>query len=177
MIFISDGHHCSDPGAVANGTKEYTMNSRFKKLVCSKLTKYGYSYITDSECETLSQWLKRIKTGSGSVVVEYHMDAASPSATGATAFVANNHDKYDAAMAKELVDATASTLGIRNRGVKTEKESNRGTLAIPRVTGTSTLIELGFITNAGDLKALEDNMDALAEKHARILMKYEDLLK
>ena len=91
--------------------------------------------------------------------------------------IGNDADRLDKAFAKELVDSTAKYLGIKNRGVKTEADSHRGSLGLMRESGTVALVELCFISNAGDLKAYQTNKVELAAKHADIIIHYENLIK
>jgi N-acetylmuramoyl-L-alanine amidase len=184
MIFLSAGHNSKsntikkDPGAVnKEGVKEGDLTIEFRDLVLSELNFLGIKPITDTDEESLGQYLKRIKTGGGSVVIEYHFDAASnPSATGCTALVEAEADRMDKAFAKEIVDSTASILGIRNRGTITEAESHRGRLGLMREEGIICLLELGFITNPNDLQRFHLRKKELAREHARIIKKYEELI-
>ena len=183
MIFISAGHHAQaknikpDPGAVANGYKEGDLTIEFRDLVCKELDAMGVKYIKDSDEESLVMYLNRIKTGSGSVVIEYHFDAASNiSATGTTSLVEEDSDRLDMNFAKEIANSTATILGIRNRGVMPESQSYRKRLALMREEGIICLCEIGFITNINDLAAYHRNKVALAKDHARILKKYEDFI-
>lgn len=183
MIFISAGHAShsikhNDPGAVNKaGVKEGDLVIEFRDLVCHELDMLGMKYIKDSDEESLAQYLKRIQTGSGSCVLEYHMDAAnSETATGTTVIVGNDADRLDKAFAKEIADNTAAILGIKNRGVITEAESHRGKLGLMREHGIVALCELCFITNPDDLDRYHLRKRELAQSHALILRKYEQLI-
>ena len=69
-----------DPGAVnKQKNKENLIAIEFRDLVCKELDKKGLKYIKDENDEKLSDYLKRIKTGSGSVVIEFHCDSAASS--------------------------------------------------------------------------------------------------
>jgi len=184
MIFISAGHHSKatkikqDPGAVnAQGIKEGDLTIEFRDLVCKELDLKGVKYITDTNEETLSAYLQKIQTGNGSVVVEYHFDANDkPTPTGTTGLVEGEADRLDRAFAKELTDATANILGIKNRGVIDESQSHRGRLGLMREEGIICLMEICFITNPDDLKAYNANKHNLAKAHAEILVKYENMI-
>jgi N-acetylmuramoyl-L-alanine amidase len=183
-IFISAGHHSKattikqDPGAVnKQGIKEGDLTIEFRDLVCKELTAKGVKFVTDTNEETLSAYLKRIQTGTGSVVVEYHFDANDkPTPTGTTGLIEGEADRLDRAFAKELTDATASILGIKNRGVIDESQSHRGRLGLMREEGIICLMEICFITNPDDLKAYNANKLKLAKAHADILIKYEGMI-
>lgn len=181
MIFISAGHNPKgikiDPGAIGNGFHEADLAVEFRNLVTQWLNAMGVEFITDKDDERLSDYLKRIKTGNGSVVVEYHFDAAASStATGTTSLIGNDADRLDKAFALELVNSTSKHLNIKNRGVKTEAESHRGSLGLMRESGIVALIELGFISNISDLIAYNENKLQLAKIHAEILERYEKLI-
>lgn len=181
MIFISAGHNTKgikiDPGAIGNGKHEADLTVEFRDLVISYLHSKGIQPSSDNDNETLAEYLKRIQTGNGSVVLEFHFDAAANSgASGTTAIIGVDADKNDKAFAKELSDITAAILGITNRGVKSEAESHRGRLGLMREQGIVALLELCFISNANDLKAYDTHKALLAEKIAEILIRYENLI-
>ena len=90
-------------------------------------------------------------------MLEFHFDAASPTATGTTILVEAEADRLDKAFAKEIVDKTAEILKIKNRGVKSETDSHRGKLGLMREEGIIALLEVGFITNVSDIKAFKEN--------------------
>jgi len=179
--FISAGHNPKgikvDPGAVANGYHEADLAVEFRNLVVGSLKQKNIKVITDSDDERLGEYLRRIKSGSGSVVLEFHFDAAvSSSATGTTALIGNDADRLDKAFAKELVEANASILGIKNRGVLSESDSHRGSLGLMREQGIVSLLEICFISNPADLKKYQENKKTLALKVAEIVERYEKLI-
>lgn len=180
MIFVSAGH-CpysvkKDFGAEGCGLKEGLLTIEMRDLVVKELTILGKKFITDKDDETLGEYLNRIQTGSGSVVCEFHFDAFNGTASGSTALVGNDADRFDKAFAKELVDATATILQIPNRSVKSESESHRGTLGLMREQGTVCLLEICFIDNQSDIDKYQQKKQELAKKYAEILAKYEDLI-
>ena len=184
MIFISSGHNSqsktikADPGAVnKDGIREGDLTIEFKGLVQQALRRLNMPFTSDTEEESLAMWLQRAQTGPGSVVLEFHFDAAaSDTATGCTALVGDDADWLDKAFAKELSDTTATLLGIRNRGVVSEKDSHRGRLGLMREQGIVSLLELGFITNAANLSAYHAHKIDLAGAIALILQKYEKVI-
>lgn len=181
MIFISAGHNPKgikkDPGAVANGLHEADVAVEFRNLVCVHLKNANASFIVDNDDEKLGEYLARIKTGNASVVLEFHCDAAAnPSATGTTGLIEAEADRLDRAFAKELTDVTAEVLGIKNRGVKSETESHRGSLGLMREEGIICLLELFFLTNPQDVKLYNANKERLAMRIAQILIKYEKMI-
>jgi len=181
MIYTSAGHNPGglriDPGAIGNGKREADLTVEFRNLVIEELKKSGAKYISDNDSERLGDYLKRIQTGSGSVVLEFHFDASVNSkATGATALVGVDADDNDKAFARDILYATVSTFGIKNRGVLSEADSHRGRLGLMREKGIMALLELCFISNPDDLKAYDLHKAELAGKIADILIKYDALI-
>lgn len=179
--FISAGHNPKgikpDPGAIGNGYKEADLAVEFRDLVIAECVKLGVKVIKDNDDERLGTYLERIKTGTGSVVVEYHFDAAAtPTATGGTGLIEAEADRLDRAFATEMNNATCQIFGIKNRGVITEKESHRGSLGLMREEGIICLCELGFISNKNDMILYHLNKKKLAVEHAKIIKRYEDLI-
>ena len=175
--FISAGHHLKDSGAVANGKQENLEAIKFRDIVVNYSKSFGIKIITDNDNETLSQYLERIKTGEGSVVVEFHFDAAAnQTATGTTCLVGSDADRLDKAFAKELVDTTARVLNIRNRGVISEAQSHRGRLGLMREQGIVALLEICFISNPNDMAAYEANQYTLGAEIAKIIAKYDNII-
>ena len=184
MIFISAGHNSqsksikSDPGAINKfGVKEGDLTIEFRDLVASELTKMGIPFKTDLKEENLQMYLDRIKTGTGSVVIEYHFDAGSENAEGSTSLVEEDSDANDKMFATEILTSTNKILGTKFRGVKPESFTRHGRLALMREEGIICLFEIGFITNEGDMIKYHANKHKLAKAHADIIVKYENLIK
>lgn len=177
-IFLSAGHHLKDTGAIANNQKENLLAIEFRDLILSVLKKNypNHKVVVDNDNETLSQYLNRIQTGEGSVVLEIHFDSYNQKAKGCTAFIADNHTELSKKMGEELTEFVSSITGTLNRGVKTESQSNRGKLALTRKKGTTVLIEMEFIDNVEAMKEYHNQKHWLAEDFAYVLAKYDDLI-
>jgi N-acetylmuramoyl-L-alanine amidase len=177
VIFPSAGHHLSDPGAVYNGRKESHEMMIFRDLVIAVLKKKKHKYVSDNDAETASQYQLRMKPGDGSVVCEFHLNAAANlKATGTEAVVKKNAPANSIAMAKELTDVTAKILGIKNRGVIDETKTARGKIGIVNKPGTAVLVEVCFLSNVKDMEAFDKHKSILAEAYADILIKYDNLI-
>ena len=174
MSFPSAGHHTKDPGAIANGFNEFQEMDRFRNKLASFLKSKGHRYITDNNSETNTQYQGRIKPINGDVVLDLHLNAAGPTATGCEVFVSNNASAKSKAFAQEIVDNCSKAMGIVNRGVKTESQSARKTIGILNKKGTAALIEFCFITNKMDMKAFHDNEDCLVEIVGNLIIKYDE---
>lgn len=178
-IFVSAGHNPAglrpDPGAVAHGKTEALLASEFRDLVVSFI-RPEYKVIVDKDCERLDDYLKRIQTGEGSVIIEFHFNAFNGKATGTETLVGIDADNNDKHFAREVADVTARILKIPNRGAKCESQSHRGRLWLMKKKGIVTLHEICFMDNMSDLQAFMDNKTMLAREVAHILMKYDDLI-
>lgn len=177
MIYLSAGHHNADPGAVANGFKEADLTKELRDLIVVELTAANQKFILDKDWETNSQYQSRIKPGTGSVLLDLHFNAATPSATGTEVFVSNNANANSQAFAKELADVTAHVMGITNRGVKREIQTRHKRLGIlHKGAGVAALAEVCFITNAKEMEKYQCAKKQLAKEYAKILIKYENLI-
>jgi len=182
MIFLSAGHHSrrlagADPGAVnSHGIKEGDVTIEFRDLVSGYLRQMNVPHKLDSDQETLQQYTNRVQTGTGSVVCEYHLNAASPAATGTETLVEVDADRLDLACAKELSAATSLILGIKNRGTLSEAQTRHKRLALMKEYGIVVLHEICFITNDNDMRAYQAKKHELAKAHAQILVKYEQII-
>lgn len=180
-IFISAGHNPkgikTDSGAVGQGMRECDLTIEIRDLVVANLKRMKCNVITDYDTETLSEYLKRIKTGKASVVLEFHFDASdNQKAHGTTAIVGKDADRLDMAFATELVNKTAEVLQIKNRGVISEADSHRGSLGLMRKEGIVALLEIGFISNVTDILMYKKYKDVLAFRIAEIVECYEKLV-
>jgi N-acetylmuramoyl-L-alanine amidase len=182
--YISAGHHKKDPGAQANGLKEADLTVRVRDRVIEiiqKINETPYRVIKDNDDETLAEYLKRIKPGEGSVVVEFHFDAAAnPDATGTSAYFADGGDVQhlrSKQFAADLTTATARILGIRDRGAHSETESHRGRLGLVHEVGINCLVEVCFITNSYDIQKFNEHFEELCQEYAKIIIHYDDIIK
>jgi N-acetylmuramoyl-L-alanine amidase len=175
-LIITAGHHAKDSGAVGNGYKENTLNVEIVDLIIQRLKQLDPSIEiwTDDFKLTLSQVIAKVKEFATieDVWVEYHFDSSiTPKVSGATALVADGARQPSKDLGKKLVDIGSTILEIPNRGVKSEKDSARGRLAMLHTKATSVLYEVGFISNPTDMINHQDWKHWLADEHARILIK------
>lgn len=177
VVFPSAGHHLKDSGAFYNGRKESAEMLCIRQLVVQELNSSNHANIPDLDDETASQHQGRIKTGNGSVVCEFHLNASvNLTATGTEAVISNTATANSKQMAIELTDTTSRILGIRNRGVIPESKTARGKIGIVNKAGTSVLLEICFLSNENDMNAFDAHKVALAKAYAEILIKYDNLI-
>ena len=177
-VFPSAGHSNADPGAVALGYKEADLTKDARNII-AKNSK-AEDLVMDKDSETNAQYQKRIKPGDGSVVFDIHFNAGSPTATGTECYVNDkdfqNKNSLSYKMAAEVCQFTADFLGIRNRGVKSEKSSQHPRLGILNLgAGISVLWEICFISSVLDMQSYIAKKEFLHKGIAAILKKYDDL--
>lgn len=183
MLYISAGHHFNpngeDPGACANDVHEADLTADLRNLIALELCAQGASFILDKDSETLSQYIKRIKPGSGSVLCDIHFNASvNPNATGTEVLVKDSASITERKIAADLCRVLVETCGLVNRGVKTESQSHRGRLGILHTkAGISVLIEVCFISNLSDLQLYRKNKGMLAYKIAQVLIHADSIAK
>ena len=85
-------------------------------------------------------------------MISLHCNSGGGKASGTEVFYRGANDK---ALAAKLSAAVASALGIRNRGAKTEKESQHKSLAVLEFD-KCWLLEIGFIDHDGDRAKMLD---------------------
>lgn len=178
MIYVSFGHDfISNPGAVGNGYREVDLAFLIYSAFCEEADRLKIRYAKKQRNETLVSYLKRIGPGTGSVVLEYHMDSSTnPAVSGTTGIIELDGDKHDLAYAKAITDVNACVMGIRNIGVKDERYTYVGKLALMKETGIICLSELAFISNKSDVKKFLESYKVLAKRHFEISMEYDKLL-
>ena len=89
-----------------------------------------------------------------SILLSIHLNAHHlQAATGTETWYLSGSDRARS-IAKEIQATLVQSLGLKDRGVKGDLQNHHGSLGILRDTHTfdEWLLELGFITNANDLK-------------------------
>ena len=171
--FISGGHSAllnknRDNGASGNGYVEGVEADKFRNLVVAELKKLNVPVITDGMDTILKDTLANFKNKSteNDVLIEFHFNAASSSATGTEVLIPDNFTSKEKEIATNIGKIISETLAVKNRGVKTEKESARGRLGWMRQVGSTVLPEICFITNKYDMESFEEKKEELAKKIA-----------
>jgi len=171
MIYILAGHCYDkkspnyDSGAVSHDKKttEANLTRDLRDRVSSILTNRSVKYTTDNDSDSLQQVLNAIKSDDSDVIIDIHFNAASPTATGVEVFVPDNPTKHELNTAVSLSSSLSVIMGIKNRGVKTESQSNRKRLAVMREKGIALLIEVCFISNPSDTVKYWARIDDVAK--------------
>ena len=173
-VFVLAGHSNDDSGAVGVGGRQENRETVKLRDAIVRHLPFGHPNIVDRDYEDLRAVLRRIQTGSGSVVLDIHFNASTnTTATGVEVFVGDDAQANDLLLAHDVLNATVKHLGVKNRGVKTESESARKRLGVMREHGAVCLLEVCFITNESDMATYDAVYDNIAKDLAAVLVKHD----
>src|SRR5699024_12541559 len=85
-ICIDPGHGGNDPGAVGHGVKEKDYTLKISQYQAKRLRDHGFKVVMTREADTTlsnSTRTTRVKSSGAKVCISNHVNAASPSASGA----------------------------------------------------------------------------------------------
>ncbi len=167
-LAIVIGHRANAPGATAVSpiaTSEYEWNSDLANMmeVQSENLPDAEVAIFTRDRGGVVQAYRKAKQWGADGAIELHFNSAGPSATGSETLYLTAPSR---AFAEAVQDATVSTLGLRDRGVKTPAEASggRGTQNLSQMgVRPSILTEPFFGSNANDCQAAQQGKAALAK--------------
>jgi len=177
VIIIDPGHGMSnrrsgryDPGAVSNGITEAEIvmawANELRDILRARKIAVVRTRVDAKDTAPISERAKIAKRYRGTIMISLHCNADG-TASGTETFYRGDSNK---AFATRLNQAVCAGLGTKNRGAKTEAQSQHKTLAVMSFQ-PCFLIELGFIDNAGDRAKMLD-----ANKRKATCMAIADLL-
>lgn len=140
-----------DPGACGGGVCEADIVLQWALSGKWILNQLGIAtWLTredDRSSDPVSSRDDRAEQAGCTKFISLHCNAASPQATGTETFY---RDATDRAWAAKVQAAALVALGLRDRGLKTESQSQHSRLAVFDFDGPACLLELGFITRQSD---------------------------
>jgi len=173
-VFLGVGHGGSDPGAVANNTKEKDLNLSIALACNDMLARHGVSVKmsrTKDENDSLSEEIRECNAFSPDLAIDIHNNAGG--GDGAEVFY-----HYGGGKSKTLADnvlAEIVKVGQNSRGAKIRKNSNgKDYYGFIRETSCpSVIVECAFVDNASDLKILatESQRKSMGEAIAKGILK------
>lgn len=171
-IMLVAGHGYNDPGAHGNG---YNERDFIRANIVDRVAKYlkqagrtvaiygkdqdmfqdtAYGINVGNRRDYGMYW---VQNQGYDIIVEFHLDAASPSATGGHVIYAAGYEPDN--IDKGIRKAIEKYVGLRGNGF-----SGRDNLLNCNVSAeigmNYRLVELGFITSAKDMKNIVNNLDA-----------------
>ena len=180
-IYIDQGHNPENPnaGAEGNGLREqdlvYVIGQRLAALLRAnpnfevKLSRpTPDTLLGTSNSTSLAARVNDANRWEADYFISLHTNAAaSPSATGAEAYVYDRGSRsFD--FAQSVLGGLTAETGLRNRGVK----ARPGLYVLRKTRMPATLIELGFITNPRDAALMRDEPERFAEGMYRGIVDY-----
>ena len=173
-VFIGVGHGGSDPGAVANNTKEKDLNLSIALACKDMLSKHGVNVKlsrSQDENDPLSDEIRECNAFAPDLAVDIHNNAGG--GDGAEVF---HH--YGGGKSKTLAENILGEIvkvGQNSRGAKIRKNSNgKDYYGFIRETSCpSVIVECAFVDNASDLKILatESQRKSMGEAIAKGILK------
>ena len=159
-VFISAGHGGSDPGAVANNTKEKDLNLSIALACRDMLVKHGVEVKmsrTKDENDPLSEEIRECNAYGPDLAVSIHNNAGE--GDGAEAFY-----HYGGGKSKTLAENILGEIvkvGQNSRGAKVRKNSQGKDYYgfIRETSAPAVIVECAFVDNASDLKILATEGD------------------
>ena len=159
-VFIGVGHGGSDPGAVANNTKEKDLNLSIAKACRDELVRHGVEVKMSrakDENDPLSEEIRECNSFAPDLAVDIHNNAGG--GDGAEAFY-----HYGGGKSKTLAENILSEVvkaGQNSRGAKIRKNSQGKDYYgfIREVAAPAVIVECAFVDNASDLKILATEGD------------------
>jgi N-acetylmuramoyl-L-alanine amidase len=162
------GHGGKDPGAGANGINERDF---IRKELAPRIKKYGGGDIEifdmSKNCYQETQKGRGIQTLKGKNVIEFHLDAADPTAKGGHIIIAKGLSAD--AMDQRLADVLKKHSGWRN-GEAFDLRDNLLNLNTAKRLGINyRLVEVCYITNPNEVAYLKKNVDQIAKDFAEAI--------
>ena len=196
MIILTAGHTGPNTGAQCATTQfdEGAENIWLRNRVAEILTnKYGLVVLMDDDTVSLQTITKQLSvTPSGldvdgdtpirgfhpclcsdtptafDFVIDLHFNAhGNPQARGTETIVADDATELELRMASRLAHATADSLEIPLRGIKSESETPHRRLAMLHLTPQSIILEVCFCTSPEDVDTYRKHREQLAETLAK----------
>lgn len=160
-LYLIAGHGAGDSGAVGNGYKE----AERVRALCSRIKTLGGNsvvYLDPSINYYASNKISTVSIDKGACILEVHMDSSVASAKGGHVIIPANYggaDKYDKSlseMMKEMFPGRSNLIVERTDLANPKRAKARGL--------NYRLCEFGFISNSGDVKFFNDNLDLIATR-------------
>lgn len=173
-VFIGVGHGGSDPGAVANNTKEKDLNLSIALACRDVLEKHGVEVRmsrTKDENDPLSEEIKECNAYGPDLAVEIHNNAGG----GDGGEVFYSHLGGKGKTLAENILAEIVKVGQNSRGIKTRVNSQGKDYYgfIRQTSCPAVIVECAFVDNAQDLKILatEGDRQKMGEAIAKGVLK------
>ncbi len=158
-IFLDPGHGGNDSGAVTGNDQEKTLALQISNKLKSELESLGAEVIssrTNDRYVALGERVNMANNTNADIFVSIHLNSFSdPNVSGTEAFYNTVHaPKNSKQLASSIQNRLVSELNLRDRNVK-----NANFEVIRYTKMPSSLVEIGFMTNAQDLNIIKNDQD------------------
>lgn len=171
-VFLSAGHGGNDPGAVANGLYEETINLNALLACQAELVRHGVTVVcsrTKDENDPVQQEVKEANDSKADIAVSFHANAGGGDGFEAYYYTRSSKGKKLA----ELCEKHVKALGQNSRGLKNGNHLH----FIKNTDMTSVLVESFFVDNVKD-KTIGDTVSEQKEfgvAYAKAILEYLDI--
>jgi N-acetylmuramoyl-L-alanine amidase len=168
-VFLSAGHGGTDPGAVANGLHEKTINLNALLACKEELTRHGVTVVcsrTTDANDPVAQEVKEANASKADLAVSFHANAGGGDGFEAYYYDTNANGKRLAGLCEKYV----KLIGQNSRGIR---QGNH--LYFVRNTNmTSVLVESFFVDNSNDKKIGDTILEqkAFGIAYAKAILEY-----
>lgn len=171
-IWISAGHqeNTGANGYIKEGVEAIYMRDGIVSHIRQKAPNLMLK--TDEDRDGLESTIRRMREYKPDVSIDIHFNAFSKeTATGSEIYIGDENSRE---LAGKIVSVVADTLGIKNRGIKTESSSQHNRLGMLHGAQDAKLmlLEVCFVTNKNDSDRYMAKRDILAEKIADVILAY-----
>lgn len=168
-VFLSAGHGGSDPGAVANGLYEKTINLNVLLACKNELERHGIKVVcsrTKDENDPVSQEVKEANVSASDIAVSFHVNAG-----GGDGFEVYYYSSSDEGrMLARICEKHIQSIGQNSRGLKVGDHL----YFVKNTKMPAVLLESFFIDNKND-KAFGDTVSeqtAIGRAYAKAILEY-----
>lgn len=145
--------------------KELSRDTACRVLSVNRPTNNQSNERTDARQDTA----RRVPT-SNDFVIDLHFNAhGNPQARGTETIVSDDATELELRMASRLAHATADSLEIPLRGIKSESETPHRRLAMLHLTPQSIILEVCFCTSPEDVEQYRRHRRKIASTIARTI--------
>ncbi len=182
-VYIDQGHNPENPnaGAEGNGLREQDITYEVGTLLGALLREDSdfevrlsrptpEAQLGASNAESLRLRVNDANSWGADLFLSIHTNASdNPAASGTEALVYQSGG-VAYRIAEEIVASIRRVTGLRNRGVKLRP----GLYVLRRTAMPAVLVELGFITNAGDAALMSESPELFARAIYEAVEDYYD---
>lgn len=170
LVVIDPGHGGTDPGAMAGGRNEKTLNFQVAQYLGQILSQKGYRVVFTREDDRFIPLQGRVDIAeqvNANIFVSIHHNASENTATDGiqTYYIRENSHRLAKIVHRNLI----SRVGQPDRGLRTARF-----YVIRKTTMPAILVEMGYITNPAELALVSQapHQRLAAESIARALDEY-----